>query len=287
MMRDTKITMTRRWRVRAAAVLLASAGLSAFSAHAAPEPGSTEPPKPAVTKPAPDKPATSSTKPPATATPAKPAVPASGEPTLDDLLGLPTQKPGGTSGTDASGKDGADGKVRAPGDSSTDELDRLLTGKEIGDAIEQAVAMMGDAAERVEGRKDLSLDTQRVQEDIVRKLDQLLASLQKQQQQGGGSSKPSPSNDPAQRQQAQRQQSKAGSSQNKQATSGTGDKEWEGPAKQEGPLRPIVETARSAWGDLPARVRESLMQGAGDKFSQRYRVLTEQYYKRLAEEGGK
>jgi len=46
-----------------------------------------------------------------------------------------------------------------------------------------------------------------------------------------------------------------------------------------------MEAARAAWGNLPQRVRQLLMQGSGDQFSKEYQRLTEEYYKRLGEQG--
>jgi hypothetical protein len=40
----------------------------------------------------------------------------------------------------------------------------------------------------------------------------------------------------------------------------------------------------AAWGNLPARVRDQLMQGRHDQFSSLYESMTETYYRRLAEE---
>lgn len=61
-------------------------------------------------------------------------------------------------------------------------------------------------------------------------------------------------------------------------------REGDGPPKQEGPLRPALDSARAAWGSLPARVRDMLLQGSDDPFSARYKAMTEAYYRRLAEE---
>ena len=39
-----------------------------------------------------------------------------------------------------------------------------------------------------------------------------------------------------------------------------------------------------AWGNLPPRLRDELLQGLEDRFSPLYRDLTELYYQRLAED---
>lgn len=209
--------------------------------------------------------------PPAEAAPAgqpKPSEPKPADvPSLDDLLGI---KP-------------APGQPVAPSpDTAKEELDRLLRAEEIGDAFKQAVTLMGDAAKRLEESKDTGLATQRVQEDVIRRLDQLLASLERNQ---SSQSQSSQSEDDQQSQKNQPNQAKKPAKQSGQPTAqGDGTQEWEGPAKQEGPLRPGLDSARAAWGSLPARVRDMLLQGSSDRFSSKYDELTRAYYKRLAEE---
>jgi len=38
------------------------------------------------------------------------------------------------------------------------------------------------------------------------------------------------------------------------------------------------------WGQLPAKAREQMMQSPPEKFLPKYELLTEKYFKRLAEE---
>ena len=47
----------------------------------------------------------------------------------------------------------------------------------------------------------------------------------------------------------------------------------------------MLEEGRVEWGRLPDRVRDLIRQGRRDRISSIYRRLTEQYYRRLAEEG--
>lgn len=208
-------------------------------------------------------------------------------PTLDDLLGTKPQKPAPQAPTTDKPAD-KPSDVANPPDAARADLDRLLSGEEMGEAFKEAVALMGDAAKRLETSKDTGIDTQRVQEDVVRRLDQLLASLQQQQQQSSSSSS-SQSQQQQDKQQNKNQpnQKKPGQKQNQQTSSGQGDRDWDGPPKQEGQLKSALDSARAAWGSLPARVRDMLLQGSEDPFSARYRAMTEQYYKRLAEERGK
>lgn len=237
-----------------------------------------EPPKDKPAEPA--KPAT---------TPASPTTPPSGVPSLDDLLGTKPAKPPVAPDT-APPSPAPDQPVAQPNeltDPTRTDLDRLLKGEEIGEAFTEAVKLMDDAAMRLERASDAGLTTQRVQEDVIRRLDQLLASLQRRQ---------SSSSSQQQQQQQQQQQEQQGqrnqpnqkkpskSKSQSQASQGEGQRNDLGPARQDGALKPNLDAARAAWGGLPERVRDMLMQGSSDRFSSKYQNLTEAYYRRLAEE---
>ena len=84
------------------------------------------------------------------------------------------------------------------------------------------------------------------------------------------------------RTEAQQQQGEANANaqqamQDSQATSGT---------PQTGNLaeEPLAEKL-AEWGNLPPRLRDQLLQGLEDNFSQLYRQMTERYYQRLGEQG--
>jgi hypothetical protein len=224
---------------------------------------------------------------------AKPATPPAAPPSLDELLGIkpapkpapaPAPKPDTEKPAIEPSKDAANPDVVPNRDKA--DLDRLLSAQEMGDAFKQAVALMGDASQRLD-HQDPGLDTQRIQEDAIKRLDQLIASLQKKQSKSSSSSqsqqKNSDSKDTAPQQ--GKQGDKKG--QQKPSNGATGKTPGLGPTLQEGALGPQLESARAAWGSLPARVREMLMQGTEDKFSSRYKLLTQEYYKRLAEEASK
>lgn len=241
--------------INRACFMLAITGLSIAAAAQQSEPAKpSQPPAPVAEEAKP-------------AQPAKAAKPADDLPSLDELLGTGGDKP----------KDAA-----AP-DPEKAALDKLLSGEELGQAFEQAVGLMKDAAKRLSDTKDVGLSTQRIQEDALRKLDQLISSLdrqaqqQQQQQQQSQGEQDQPQNQPRQRQQQQSQQTSQ--------QPATGDpQEHDGPELQEGALNPELDSARAAWGALPARVRQMLLQGSNDRFSSLYNRLTQDYYRRLAEE---
>jgi hypothetical protein len=189
---------------------------------------------------------------------------------LDEMLGLGGKKP--ADGTPPEG----------PIDPSKQDLDRLLSGAEIGDAFRQAATLMGDAASRLQKHKDTSLTTQRMQEDIVRRLDQLISSLEQQQNQNSQQQQQQQQQSKTQQQNSPRQQQKDQNDENQGDNTG---QMKDPPARRDGPVRPGLDAVRSAWGNLPDRIREMLVQGKSDRFSARYKELTEAYYRKLAEQG--
>lgn len=184
-------------------------------------------------------------------------------PTLDELLGIEDKpKPETESAPDAADAD----------------LDRQLAQeKPIADEFLEAVGLMRESAGRLSGQADTGIVTQRLQEDILRRLDQLI------QRAGEQSSSSSSSSQSQQQQDQQQQPSQQRRSENQQASGEPQDRP-EGPAGEDARLgaQAILDGAR--WGNLPERLREALLQGSSDSYSSLYRSMTEAYYKRLAEE---
>jgi len=184
-------------------------------------------------------------------------------PSLDDLLGLDEEEPTSDEHLDADALDPA-----------ANDLDRRLSDEELSDEMRQAVALMEETADRLNVSGDTGLITQRLQDDILLKLDIIIKTAQ---QQSKSSSSSSSSQQEQQQQQPSQQQSQG---------QGQGDNTQENmpPGRQDGELNPLLATAQAAWGALPDRVRDSLLQGSSDRFSSLYQSLTESYYERLAEE---
>lgn len=211
------------------------------------------PPPPPPTEPAKSEPAAKPTPQP------PPAVP-----DLDSLLGTKPDKPDSKS---------------ASTDPSKQELDRQLSMKEQADEFAKAVELMNETADRVEKESDTGLATQRLQEDILTRLDRLIKSAQKNSSKSK-SKQQSDEDKESQKNKNMRQQSQA---QSKQAANTPGERA-DGPDREDGTLGSAPVARPAAWGDLPAHVRDALMQGLSDKFSSMYQSMTESYYRRLAEE---
>ncbi|MCA9303061.1 MAG: hypothetical protein KC996_02960 [Phycisphaerales bacterium] len=181
-------------------------------------------------------------------------------PTLDELLGI------------------TDHAEQTPERETNEELERVLSEQEAGEAFQQAVTLMDRVAARIGNDNNLGIDTQRMQEEILRKLEKVIESAQQNQSSSSSSSsssQQSPQNQPNQQQ---------GQEQGKPDPSGEGNKPSTPPGLQEGELADTPAPDGAGWGNLPQRVREALTQGLNDTYSELYRKLTEDYFRSLAED---
>lgn len=203
----------------------------------------------------------------------KPAPPAEEEPApteeplpdLDELLGLP-------------GEGDADAPpVISPEDL---ELERALDAQTVSEMFQQAIQQMADAATLLRESHSAGPATQRVQEEIIRKLEKLIEEAEKQQSQSSSSS----SSQQQQQQQQQQQPQQPQANESQQTNQGDNRDERLPPGGQEARLAGEIDAMAAAWGALPARIREALLQGAGDTYSSLYESMTEAYYRRLAEQ---
>lgn len=187
-------------------------------------------------------------------------------PDLDELLGIEREE-------------GATEEAPPEIDPEQFELERALDARTVSEMFQQAVQQMSDAAKLLIDGRNSGPATQRVQQEIITKLEKLIEEAEKQQ----SSSSSSSSSQSRQQQQQQSQPQQPRDSQN-QGAQGENRGERTPPGAQTGPLSGEIDSLAAAWGALPARIREALLQGAGDKFSSLYESMTEAYYRKLAEQ---
>lgn len=232
--------------------------------------------------------------------------------TLDELLGLSrsdaakgSQAPGGDAPSGATAR-GAPGAPGAPGagdapasrEGDRGRLDRALREEELEDAFAQAVELMRQSADRLGPRADAGIETQRVQEDAVRRLDSIIDAARKRRQQQQQQSQRSSSRDRQNQDQNQAtpqdgtpemraaaRRDRAGSQERQPRGSQPGNAEP--PGLEDGELDEVMHEGRVEWGSLPERVRELVQQGRRDRVSTLYLRLTEEYYRRMAEEASR
>lgn len=213
---------------------------------------------------------------PASSSPASSPPASAAEPTLDELLGLPDATPR---------PDASAAPADAPRSTSQNNLDRHLSPDQPEqDPFKIAIELMDESAKRLApASADAGLDTQRLQEEAILRLDQLIAQAKKQK----SKPKPKPNQQQQQQQQQNQNQQQDASSQRQQQpqpSSQSAQDTQTGPAGQQPQTRTPPAGAGAAWGSLPDHVRDALLQGSSDRFSSAYRGLTEEYYKRLAQD---
>jgi hypothetical protein len=206
------------------------------------------------------------------------------QPTLDDLLDL-TPAPTETTQADTTGSDA--GVVTESDDDLNESVGRALSASDASDAFEQAVDQMDDVSRRLGRAFDPGVETQRMQESILRKLDQVIASAKEQSSSGGGGGSGEPKKQDKGGDELAQQQAAAGEG-GDQAQPG-GQQASSGAAGSGSPIKPegqdtVIRQLRKEWGVLPPRVREELSDGLRERFSPLYRQMTEAYYKALAEQ---
>ncbi len=147
--------------------------------------------------------------------------------------------------------------------------------------MQAVIEQMRSASQRLGRERDTGLATQRLQQAILNRIDQMIKAAQQSQQSGN----PSESSDGRKQDQGNQgnaqQQKSAGQRDSTQAS--RGDASAGSPREGEVNNDPLHQR-RVEWGNLPPRVRDELLQGSAERFSPIYRVLTEEYYRRLAEE---
>lgn len=186
-------------------------------------------------------------------------------PSLDELLGLEE-------------KDESAPAHEVDTDAADADLNReLAQEKPIADEFLEAVGLMHESAGRLGTQNDTGVVTQRLQEDILRRLDELI-------DRAGEQSSSSSQSQSQQQQQNQQQPDQQRREEEQQQQQGEPNDRQEGPAGEEAQLgaQALLDGAR--WGNLPQRLRDALLQGSSDSYSSLYKSMTEAYYKRLAEE---
>ncbi|MEM1165649.1 MAG: hypothetical protein AAGI30_05095 [Planctomycetota bacterium] len=198
---------------------------------------------------------------------------------LDALLGLDEAEPPTQPEAEPAENQAVDPNER--------RLERELTGEQAAEELEQAVQLMSDAADLLRDAGDVGVPTQRLHQEIITKLDILVefAEQQQQQQQQQGQQQQQQQSQQQQQQQAGQQQGarQQGAEQRRQQQANDSQGNPMPPGFEQGPLADI-DTGSAAWGALPARLRERLLEGASDRFSSLHRAATEAYYRRLAEQ---
>jgi hypothetical protein len=161
--------------------------------------------------------------------------------------------------------------------------ERLLKGesKEETEVMARVVALMVESRRRLHQAFDPGPETQAVQREILKNIDDAIETALRQrsksaQRSSAADPRRMPDPDEAQK---KPEEGPAGDAANEQ--SGPAGSDPDAPERRpEGPFK----EAQRGWGHLPAREREEIIQGIGEDVLEGYRELVERYYRALAEE---
>ena len=176
------------------------------------------------------------------------------------------------------------GDADAPDDN---DLRRQLTeGEDIGQPAEddptRIARLMRQVQQRIEN-KEVSADTQRLQQEIVAELDALIEELRHQKKQSSASSSQSSSAGNPQVQQPDQQPDEGQQSPGNQPANNSTERlgQEDAVASDAAALEALV---KQVWGHLPDRARQEMQNATVEDFLPKYQQLIEDYYRRLAEE---
>ncbi|MBS0210986.1 MAG: hypothetical protein JSS27_18740 [Planctomycetes bacterium] len=239
-------------------------------------------------------------KPAATKKPAQPA--ASLDDDLLDALGgdskkkplTPAEKPQPKKPSGASALDddllrelGDDGKSKPKTDKKDEGAGPGGGAEDSDDPLVKLNRQMRDAQQRL-AQAETDEAVQKLQQDIVKQLEELIKQVQQQRQQQSSSSSMSQSKRSQQREQVaqpQKQQGQANQGGKRPSQQPARDS-TEGLAKRETEkvdAKKLDDALKDIWGELPPRLRQQMLQGSTERFLPKYELLIEQYFKALAE----
>jgi hypothetical protein len=164
-------------------------------------------------------------------------------------------------------------------------LEDRLQERSIEENFSAAITDMSVAANLLTKRLSAGIELQRLQEEIIRRLDVVIEEAQAQQSSSSSSSQQQQQQQQQQQLPNQPQQQQQANSEGEQQERDQGESgETQPPGRQESDLQAIFEESSVEWGSLPSRMRDMIRQGMRESVSRTYRRMTEQYYRKIAEE---
>lgn len=162
-------------------------------------------------------------------------------------------------------------------------LIRKTTGGSEDDLMDKIIRLMEQTGRRLEIELDAGAQTQAMQEEVLKQLDDAIKLAASQMRKTSGRLFSSKS-DRRRRDQQKKPGGKSAASEKEQDASqqSASDATPAGGAADSGvgEDRELAESRRS-WGNLPERDRDEVIQGADEQFLERYRRWIEQYYRAL------
>lgn len=148
------------------------------------------------------------------------------------------------------------------------------------DLMDTVINLMSDAAHRLEIDFDAGEQTQTVQHEILDRLNDVI-KVAASQRRPRRRSVPCSESDKRRMSKSTQRKSDSGSGNGQSTPSDTA--QAEGGEADRKSLTGDLRELRRAWGHLPMREREEIIQGIGESVLERYREWVERYYRALQE----
>ena len=156
------------------------------------------------------------------------------------------------------------------------------------DIMEKIIRLMDQTARRLEVDFDAGEETQALQLEVLKQLDDAVKLAAAQTRKSSGQQRSSESD--RRRRQEKDKKRDSDKSRNAKANPNKGESADTAPAGRKPTAggtndRDDLAESRRGWGNLPQRERDEVIQGAGERYLERYRKWIEQYYRALQEAG--
>lgn len=185
----------------------------------------------------------------------------------------------------ATGQEETEAVKKANSDERLGErLIRKVVTKADDDVMDDIIRLMSEASRRLEIDFNVGQDTQSLQTRIVAELDQAIKVAAAQRRLQSSHDQPTSTDKrrmPERPQQSTRRTKPAKADEADTSSFDEGDAS--GAEAENARVRGELRERRRAWGHLPMREREEIIQGIGDRFLERYRDWIERYYRALQE----
>ncbi|HNQ22976.1 MAG TPA: hypothetical protein PKK06_07775 [Phycisphaerae bacterium] len=160
------------------------------------------------------------------------------------------------------------------------KLVRQVTSASDEDVMDRLLRLMDESARQLSIEFDPGTQTQAVQGRIIEQLDEAI-KVAAAQRRKGGPARPQTHPDKRRRQDADQKQGEDAQADAAQEVTTTASPTAAG--DEQSRHADQLREFRRAWGNLPERDREEIIQGSSEGFLERYRAWIERYYRALQE----
>jgi hypothetical protein len=177
------------------------------------------------------------------------------------------------------------------------ELEKnLLEDKPADEKAEKDIGLVGDrmarSQQRLADNRDPGKTTQKIQERILKNLDDLIEEARQQQQQQqqqmargqgqGDQAQPPQPGDQKPENQGEKNQQKGEQSQLTQAQNPAKGDQATNSNENNAQFRKDLQETAEQWGQISPRLHDAVVEGANEKVPEKYRALVQDYYRSLA-----